>query len=149
MTYGTEGYRFEPCGVYLPGGGPIREDGQAGFGWCSINTPLGSLLDTRHLNMYVRGMQDMNVDNVPLTRAQNFRANLRRIFAQSARGHQAEIARQAGLTPVHLSRIVGNGESNPTIETIEALSIALEISVETLLSAQPSEVDLKIFQKSA
>ena len=99
--------------------------------------------------MYVREMQGMNANNVPLTRGRNFRANLRRIFAQSARGHQAEIARQAGLTPVHLSRIVGSGESNPTIETIEALSIALEISVETLLSAQPSEIDLKIFQESA
>ena len=91
----------------------------------------------------------MNVGDVPLTRAQNFRANLRRIFARAARGFQAEVARQADLTQVHLSRIVGNGESNPTIETIEAISIALEISVETLLSANPADVDLRIFEKSA
>lgn len=91
----------------------------------------------------------MNVDDVPMTRAENFRSNLRRIFAHSARGHQAETARQAGLTSVHLSRIVGNGESNPTIETIEALAIALKISVETLLSANPSDIDLGIFEKSA
>lgn len=91
----------------------------------------------------------MNVQDVPMTRAQNFRSNLRRIFAHSPRGHQAEIGRQAGLNSVHLSRIVGKGKSNPTIETIEALSIALEISVETLLSASPSDIDLKIFDKSA
>lgn len=105
-------------------------------------------LEPKQLNMYVRRMQDMNVDHVPLTRALNFRANLRRIFTESPWGFQADIARQADLTSVHLSRIVGNGDSNPTIETIEAISIALEISVETLLSANPTDLDLKIFEKS-
>ena len=91
----------------------------------------------------------MNVTDVPLTRARNFRANLRRIFDKAARGFQAEVARQARLAPVHLSRIVGNGDLNPTIETIEAISIALEISVETLLSASPTDLDLRILEKSA
>lgn len=90
----------------------------------------------------------MNVAEVPLTRAANLRENLRRIFAHHPRGYQAKIARDAEITAVYLSNVVRNDDSNPTIDTIEAISVALEIPVETLLSPSPSDTDLGIFPTS-
>ena len=90
----------------------------------------------------------MNVAEVPLTRAANLRTNLRRIFAHHPRGYQAKVAKEAGITPVYLSNVVRYDNSNPTLDTAEAISIALELPVETLLSPNPSDADLRIFPKS-
>ncbi len=87
----------------------------------------------------------MNVAEVPLTRTANLRKNLRRIFAHQPRGYQAKVARDAEITAVYLSNVVRNDDSNPTIDTLESISVALEIPVETLLSASPSDSDLRIF----
>lgn len=83
--------------------------------------------------------------SVELTRAANFRRNLTRIFDRAPRGRQASIARDAGMHPVQLSRVLSGTTENPQIDTIEAIAIALEIPVETLLAAQPSDADLRIF----
>ena len=91
----------------------------------------------------------MNVAEVPLTRTVNLRANLRRIFDAQPRGYQSQIARDAGITAVYLSNVVRNGDSNPTIDTAESIAVALEIPLETLLSASPSDSDLRIFKNSA
>ena len=91
----------------------------------------------------------MDSRNVELTRAANLRRNLRRIFAAGHRGYQAQVARDAGITPVYLSNVVRREESNPTLDTAEAIAVALEIALETLLSANPSDADLRIFQKIA
>jgi len=85
-------------------------------------------------------------DAVELCRAKNFRANLKRIFAGNA--VQTHVARDAGIHFVHLAKILSGDVPNPTIATIEAISIALEIPVETLLAHAPSDADLRIFQKS-
>lgn len=82
------------------------------------------------------------VANVELRRAKNFRANLRRVFDSWA--VQAKVAADAGIHSVHLSRILNGAATNPTIETIESLSIALEIPVETLIGNEPSDTDLRI-----
>jgi transcriptional regulator with XRE-family HTH domain len=94
-------------------------------------------------------MSTTQAKSVDLTRAKNIRSNLQRIFAAHPRGFQASAARAAGITTVHLSRLVGSDNLNPAIDTIESLSLALEITVETLISAGPSDADLRILQDSS
>jgi transcriptional regulator with XRE-family HTH domain len=84
--------------------------------------------------------------NVELQKAKNLRANLRRIFSSGV--VQAKVARDAGMNPVNLSLILHGKTANPSIGSIEQLAIALEIPVEILISANPTDVDLRIFQKS-
>ncbi len=86
------------------------------------------------------------VNENDLTRADNFQANLRRIF--NVWGVQASVAAQANIHPVQLARILSGDSANPTIRTMESISVALEIPLETLLAASPSDADLKIFKKS-
>jgi len=86
-------------------------------------------------------------ESVELSRAKNFRANLRRIFGSGKT--QAKVANDSGIHFVHLSRITSGDVANPTIDTIEMIAIALEIPVETLLSHDPADADLRIFQKIA
>ena len=86
-------------------------------------------------------------EEVGLERAQNFRANLRRVFDAGA--IQTRIAKDAGVHSIHLAKILNGQASNPTIGTMESLSIALEIPLETLIAKSPSDVDLRIFQKTA
>jgi transcriptional regulator with XRE-family HTH domain len=85
-----------------------------------------------------------NACDVELHRAANLRDNLRRIFSQAS---QAQIAKDAGIHAVHLAKILSGAAPNPTIETIERLSVALEVPVEILLSPSPSDLDLRIFSK--
>ena len=82
--------------------------------------------------------------SVELQKANNLRANLRRIFSSGV--VQAQIARDAGMNPVNLSYILHGRTSNPTIDSIEQLAISLEIPVEILISRDPSDVDLRIFK---
>ena len=82
--------------------------------------------------------------SVELQKAKNLRANLRRIFSSGV--VQAKIARDAGMDPVNLNYILHGRTPNPTIDSIEALSIALEIPVEILISRDPSDADLRIFK---
>ena len=82
-----------------------------------------------------------------LRRAVNFRTNLRRIF--DAWGNQSRVAQDAGIHRVYLARLIRGDEDNPTINTIEAISQALEISVETLLATDPPDADLRIVEKIA
>jgi transcriptional regulator with XRE-family HTH domain len=79
---------------------------------------------------------------IPLCRADNLRSNLQRIFA--AGGIQRKVAKDAGIHHVYLAKLLNGTASNPGIKIIEALSIALEIPVETLISANPADVDLRI-----
>lgn len=85
-------------------------------------------------------------DGVELCRAKNFRANLKRVFAGIA--VQTHVARDAGIHFVHLAKILNGEAPNPTIATIEAIAVALEIPVEILLAHAPSDADLRIFQKN-
>jgi len=85
--------------------------------------------------------------NVKLSRADNFRNNLRRIFAGGA--CQAVVARDAGIHPVHVARILSGKTPNVTIETAESLGIALEVPLETLLASNPTDADLRIFPKKS
>lgn len=78
-----------------------------------------------------------------LHRAENLRANLRRIF--DTWGVQARVAKDAGIHFVHINRILSGTAPNPKLETVERLSIALEIPVETLIASHPSDLDLRIF----
>ena len=80
-------------------------------------------------------------------RAENCRDNLRRVFDAGA--VQARVAEDAQLHPIHLTRIVSGQSANPTIGTMEAISIALEIPLETLISKKPPNVDLRIFPDSS
>ncbi len=82
-----------------------------------------------------------------LHRAANLRANLRRIF--DAWAIQSKVAADAGIHAVQLAKILGGTSANPTISTIERLSVALEIPVETLISNNPSDIDLRITKKLA
>ena len=79
----------------------------------------------------------------PLTRAENFRRNLRRVFETWA--VQSRVAADAGIHAVHLAKILNGTVPSPGIDTMEAVSIALEIPLETLLAADPADADLKIF----
>lgn len=81
-----------------------------------------------------------------LQKAKNLRANLRRIFSSGL--VQAKVARDAGMNPVNLSKILHGSTPNPTIDSIEQLAIALEIPVEILISRDPSDADLRIFKNS-
>ena len=82
---------------------------------------------------------------VEFQKATNLRANLRRIFSSGV--VQTKIARDAGMHPVHLAKILNGATQNPTIDSIEAIAIALEVPVETLISRDPSDTDLRIFRK--
>lgn len=110
-------------------------------------TAAANPIDKLNLTYYVRGMQDMaKSTDVPLSRAGNLRKNLRRIFDAGA--IQTQVAADAGVHSVHIARILNGDAANPTIGTIESLAIALEIPVETLLSASPSDADLRIFSEN-
>jgi transcriptional regulator with XRE-family HTH domain len=78
----------------------------------------------------------------PLTRAANFRRNLRRVF--DSWGVQAHVARDAEIHPVALAKIVNGASPNPTIDTIEAICGALEIAVETMINGSATDTDLRI-----
>ena len=84
--------------------------------------------------------------NVELQKAKNMRANLRRIFSSGV--VQAKVAKDSGVHPVQISRILHGSIENPSIGSLEQLAIALEIPVEILISANPSDADLRIFRKS-
>ena len=86
-------------------------------------------------------------ERAKLSRAGNFRANLRRIFAAGA--CQAAVARDAGISAVHLSRILGGHSPNVTLDTAESLAIALELPLETLLAKAPTDADLRVFPTKA
>ena len=85
--------------------------------------------------------------SVEFQKANNLRANLRRIFSSGV--SQTQVARDAGMNRVHVARMLNGQVPNPTIDSIEALSIALEIPVETLISHDPTDADLRIFRKSS
>ena len=92
--------------------------------------------------------------DVVFTRAKNLQANLRRIFdRKTGWAVQSRVAKDAGMHPVNLNKLLSSEEPSLTLHTLESLSIALEIPVETLLSPNPTNVDLRIFprhsQKSA
>ncbi len=86
------------------------------------------------------------VTDIERTRVRNLRRNLRRIFDSWA--VQTRIASDAGIHPVHLAKILNGTARNPGINTIEAISIALEIPVETLLSVEPPDIDLRISKEN-
>ena len=86
------------------------------------------------------------VTSVELQKANNLRANLRRIFSSGV--SQTKVATDSGVHRVNLSQILHGKIANPTIDSIEQLAIALEIPVEMLISANPSDLDLRIFGKS-
>jgi len=84
------------------------------------------------------------IEQVELRKASNFRQNLRRVF--DAWAVQTHIAADAGINAVHLARILNADVPNPTIGTMEAISIAMEIPLETLIAKDPSDTDLRISQ---
>ena len=84
--------------------------------------------------------------NVELQKATNLRANLRRIFSSGR--SQTEVAKDAGMNRVHLAKILNGTTPNPTLDSVEAIAISLEIPMETLISHNPSDSDLRIFRKS-
>jgi len=86
------------------------------------------------------------VTSVEFQKAKNLRANLRRIFSSGI--SQTQIAKDSGMNRVHVAKILNGATPNPTIDSIEALAVALEIPVETLISRDPSDTDLRIFRKS-
>ena len=86
-------------------------------------------------------------ENIPLTRAENLRKNLRRIFDSGV--VQQHVAKDAGVHFVHLARILNGSIVNPGLNTAEAIAIAMEIPLETLLAASPSDVDLRILSQKA
>ena len=92
------------------------------------------------------------VTSVGFTRGRNFQANLRRIFSRenANRPSQTTIAADADVTAVRLNQFLKSETvPNPNIETIEALSIALEVPFDILLQANPTDHDLRIQKKSS
>lgn len=81
-----------------------------------------------------------------LRSAKNVRANLRRVF--DSWGVQVDAARHAGIHAITVAKIISGEIQNPGIETIEAISIALEIPLATLISREPADSDLRIPEKS-
>jgi len=88
-----------------------------------------------------------SIKDVGLSRAVNFRENLRRVFAAGA--CQAAVAKDAGIHAVHLAKILNGKAPNVTLETAESLAIALEIPLETLLTKSPADADLRIFPRKS
>ncbi len=89
---------------------------------------------------------------VGFTLGRNFQGNLQRIFSRqnAKRPSQRAIALDAGLTPERLNQLLNcDNPPNPSIETIEALAIALEVSVDTLLSPNPKDAFLHIEKKTS
>lgn len=89
------------------------------------------------------------VESSDLRRTSNLLRNLKRIFAPGSRFIKAQVARDAGIHVVHLNRLLSGNSQNPTLTTVEALSIALEIPLETLVAYNPSDLDLRISKKTA
>ncbi len=113
----------------------------------NVNRGRYQYLDSEHHSSYAREMQDMSTTETDgLTRAKNFRANLRRVFDSWA--VQSKVAADAGIHAIHIAKILNGRSSNPTIDTMEAISIALEIPIETLLAGSPTNTDLRILEKS-
>jgi transcriptional regulator with XRE-family HTH domain len=54
------------------------------------------------------------------------------------------VAEESGLHEQQIRKILRGETLNPGIETLEKLSIALEIALETLLSDSPSDAELRI-----
>lgn len=80
---------------------------------------------------------------------ENLRSNLRRIFKHRPRGHQAIVARDAHLSAVHLSNLVRPAAAvDPKMSTVEAIAWALKVPVAVLISRNPPDADLGIFQDS-
>jgi transcriptional regulator with XRE-family HTH domain len=75
--------------------------------------------------------------------AESLRRNLRRVLSSSERS-QADVARDAGLTPLTVSRIVGSREYNPTTDTIEAIARALSVPARYLIADEPPDAALGI-----
>lgn len=87
--------------------------------------------------------------SVELTRAANLRRNLQRIFAAGPWGKQSQVARDSGLHQVQLAKLISGASGNPKLDTVESIAVALEIPVETLISAEPSDADLRIFPQTS
>ena len=103
-------------------------------------------IDVTHQISYYKGMEMATATSVELQKAKNLRANLRRIFSSGR--SQTEVAKDAGMNRVHLAKILNGATPNPTLDSVEAIAIALEIPMETLISRDPSDTDLRIFRNS-
>jgi transcriptional regulator with XRE-family HTH domain len=81
-------------------------------------------------------------EKTDLRKSANFRRNLQRVCESWAR--IPDVAEQAGIHDQQVRKIIRGETHNPGIETLEKISIALEIALETLLSDSPSEAELRI-----
>ncbi len=95
---------------------------------------------------YTPGMECVaKASDIRLIRSENFRENLRRCL--KAWATPAEVARNAGMGRPHFYRILKGVVKSPTLETVEAISVALDIPIEVMISKSPSDRALRITDK--
>lgn len=72
----------------------------------------------------------------------HLRENLKRI--RGDRGiNQDELAERSGISKAQISRMETGGQTNPTIETVVAISAALGVSIEELVFGDKNPNEIK------
>ena len=69
-------------------------------------------------------------------------------FLRKKKGlNQGELAEAIGINPSHLSRLE-NGKYQPSVDALQRIAQALEVSVDYLLSEDTDEIEVRIENKS-
>ncbi|RHX82929.1 helix-turn-helix domain-containing protein [Leptospira stimsonii] len=65
-----------------------------------------------------------------------------KLFRKKKNWSQTELAKNAGTTLTHINRLE-TGKSNPSIEIVQKIALALEVSIDDLVSVRDNSKEVK------
>lgn len=65
-----------------------------------------------------------------------------KLFRKKKNWSQTELAKNAGTTLTHINRLE-TGKSNPSIEIVQKIALALEVSIDNLVSERDNSKEVK------
>ncbi|EMN82274.1 DNA-binding helix-turn-helix protein [Leptospira interrogans serovar Grippotyphosa str. UI 12764] len=65
-----------------------------------------------------------------------------KLFRKKKNWSQTELAKNAGTTLTHINRLE-TGKSNPSIEIVQKIALALEVSIDDLVSGRDNSKEVK------
>ncbi|MFA4796148.1 helix-turn-helix domain-containing protein [Leptospira kirschneri] len=70
-----------------------------------------------------------------------------KLYRKKKNWSQTELAKNAGTTLTHINRLE-TGKSNPSIEIVQKIALALEVSIDDLVSEKDNSKEIKFENKA-
>ncbi|QOI33242.1 helix-turn-helix domain-containing protein [Leptospira interrogans serovar Icterohaemorrhagiae] len=70
-----------------------------------------------------------------------------KLYRKKKNWSQSELAKNAGTTLTHINRLE-TGKSNPSIEIVQKIALALEVSIDDLVSEKDNSKEIKFENKA-